>query len=157
MSCKLLLYLIVTLPLLGTCGEMNSEGNMQIEREAIAESVFAYEINHQLSIAGNVIYFLYMGNDEDPTPDLLNRLRQSGYSVKPASKARVIVGRVEDKETKQPGVLIGIRDIRCDAKDRCEAKGRVFRNSDNTEGWIYQLVKEDKTWRVKKAEMFSVS
>ena len=139
-------------------GQVPHPGEEEEEEEAaVAEAVFSYQIQHRPLERNQEIYFLQIEGNKDPTAALMNRLTDKKYSVQFGSKATVLQGLVEDKDTKKFGILLVIRNRTCASVNQCEVEASIESGSDSVEGWHYELDKENNQWVVKKAQLSSIS
>ena len=127
------------------------------DQDAVAESAFIYQMDHHPLKKYQQTYFLNVENNRDPDEGLIVRLRERKYPVKAASQSEMLNGLIQDKESKVVGILISIRNRTCISSEGCAVEARVYEDTDNIEGWRYDVTRENNVWVVKKAELISIT
>jgi hypothetical protein len=130
---------------------------MRTDDEAVALSVFTYQIDHRALKRDQQIYFLRLENNQDPDPNFITRLKEKKYPIKAGSQSERSKGFIQDKETRAFGILLSIRNRTCVSSELCDVQAAIYENSDNSEVWQYKVARENDLWVVKKAELISIT
>jgi hypothetical protein len=123
------------------------------EGQDIVERVVRnYAANTSANLGGSVIIFLSLGQDGvDPTEALLGRLDIPGVSIRPASQADKVSGRLVDRESGRSGVLLTVHGIHAVSNEEVTVMCSRFdpRTMDNTaHAFQYHLRKQNGEWIV---------
>jgi hypothetical protein len=123
------------------------------EGQDIVERVVRnYAANTSANLGGSVIIFLSLGQDGvDPTEALLGRLDIPGVSIRPASQAGKVSGRLVDRESGRSGVLLTVKGIHAVTNEEVTVMCSRFDPwmMDNTaHAFQYRLRKQNGEWIV---------
>ena len=125
------------------------------QEDDIREAVFRY----QLREFNSIINFLSVGNnDDDPSEELMNRLRAHEPLVKKVSQCTADMNEgVKDKETGAQGIILRAGSIKWINKTTVEVKGGYYADGLAASGNTYRVVLKDGKWVVEEDRMDWIS
>ena len=156
MTRHLVIPLVVLLAVCG-CSPNEHVASQLSTEDQIREAVFRYQFEFNASGLGKAAnaYFLSVGHDKDPSPELLEQFAAHHPVVKPVSASTLEPGtaQVLDKETRLPGLIFRVTEIRWLSDDKVEVDGGYDEASESATGNTYHVVKEAAGWAVVGCQM----
>jgi hypothetical protein len=158
MLCYAVLGLAVAL-VLGISGcSSGSEIEAELsDEDRIREAVYRYQFADNVSGLGASasFYFLRVEGGGDPSSRLLEQFAGQTPAVKPVSASTLEAGtaQVVDRESRLPGLIFEIDEIRWLGGDEVEVEGGYEEASESAVGSVFRLAKEDGHWRVVSSQM----
>ncbi len=126
-------------------------------REDIIEVVFRHmcqpepfekEVSHNVNLVHKV-YFLAVGDFQDPSPDLLKRLADLKSPVKPISAGEWKDYFIYDKATGERGAAFYVRSISMRSRDDCEVEAVIHPGGGlSASGPVYRVARRNGKWTV---------
>jgi hypothetical protein len=156
MARHLAILLIVVIIGFGCTSENIIESQLS-EEDRIHEAIFRYQFENNASGWGKEanVYFLSVGNYEDPSPELLEQFSGHIPVVKPVSASTLEPGtaQVLDIETGLPGLIFRVDGIRWLSDNEVEVDGGYDEASESATGNIYRAIKQSDGWEVVDCQM----
>jgi hypothetical protein len=154
---RYLLLALVLVFVIGGCSSDRAVAPQPSEEDQIREVVFRYQFEFNASGQGQSAntYFLRLEGDQDPSPQLLQRFLGHRPPVKPASASTLEAGtaQVVDSESRLPGLVFWIAEIRWLGGDEVEVDGGYDEASESAAGSVYHLERARGRWEVVRAQM----
>ena len=125
------------------------------DEEAIREAVFRYQFWHNGSAQQQTakVYFLSIGDDEDPSDAFMARFDKHTPPVKKRSQAK---GNI-DKETGKRGLIFWVATIGPLDEDKVAVDGGYYEDGLSASGNVYTVERKDDKWVVTKNQMLWIS
>jgi len=132
------------------------------DEDDLREAVFRHLFDHNLSGRQKTaqVFCLQIENRGDPSAELLKRFVDQKPSVKPLSRCTVKKGAEGGEvldDTGARGLIFRVDSIRRTGHDTAEIEGGYFETGLSASGNVYELVKENNRWVVKKDTMKWIS
>jgi hypothetical protein len=122
------------------------------EDEAIAESIFRYQIEHVRLRNLPQQYFLSLGDSKDPADEFLKKFDGSPYPVKRYSESVYQNGLITERKTGQRGIQLEVKSIKWLSDNEVEVEGSWFAGHENYQEQIFRAHKEHGIWSVKSVK-----
>jgi len=128
----------------------SSQAVQSVQADDIREAVVRYQIA-QWDLNAKV-YFLKI-EGKDPDEKFLSRFKDASHPVKKQSESRVrkvrrVIAFVEDRKTKQRGVVFDQEAIRWVNETKVDVEGGFYCGSLCMAGGVYRLERRDGRWVV---------
>jgi len=121
------------------------------ENEAIAESVFRYQLE-QVASKNAQRYFLSLGDRKDPTDTFMRRFDGYPRPVKRYSESIYQNGRVTEKATGQSGIQLQVTSIKWVGRFEIEVEVFWLAGREDFVNQRLQVYKENGIWSVKSVK-----
>lgn len=162
-SLALILLTIGSLSVLGlyaipTWQQQTKPKLTQADEDNIREAVFRYQFVHNASgqQQSAKVYFLSVGDNEDPSDAFMARFDKHKLPVKKRSQA---TGNTEviDKETGERGLKFCVTTIEPLTEDKVVVDGGYYEAGLSASGNVYTVERKDQRWVVTKDKMLWIS
>jgi hypothetical protein len=120
-----------------------------IEEENIAEAVFRYQFENCCVNPKYSVYFISRGDDLDPSDNFMKRFAGHNPPVKKVSQSVKVSDGVNDKETGERGVILGIHRIKWLNNAEIDVSVSEFVWGWGQSGSVCRVVRENDKWKVK--------
>lgn len=118
------------------------------DEDNIAEVVFRYQMNDCFPGRQRQVYFLRRAKD-DPSDRFMKRFEGDTPPVKKFSQSTKLSDGLADKDSRQPGILLGVAKIEWDDAAKVTVIGSCFADTENVMEYVYEVIREGKQWVVK--------
>ena len=122
------------------------------EEDFIREAAFRYEMQHSEGHESSSLFFLSVEEGRDPDSEVVKRLASGSFQVKPVSQSINQRTLIKDKDTGQPGVILGVGKVRRVDKDRVQLGLLAYSGWGDVKEYVYHLAFTDKGWIVTDRE-----
>jgi hypothetical protein len=126
-------------------------------REDVIEVVFRHmcqpepvekDVSHNVNLAHHV-YFLALGDSQDPSPEFLKRFADLKSPVKPISAGEWRAFFIYEKTTGERGAAFHVRSISMRSRDDCEVEVVIHPGGGlSASGPIYRITRKNGKWTV---------
>jgi hypothetical protein len=102
------------------------------------------------------LIFLVFDKDTDPTDAFIKRLTDIKLRIRKGSKSKIAYSKnsgsqvVFDKDTNEPGVLIGVSGLKLLGAGKAEVKGDVYKGLRWGVGGTFIVKKADRRWKISE-------
>jgi hypothetical protein len=122
------------------------------QEDCIQEAVFRYEMQNSEGHESSSLFFLSMEEGRDPDDELVKRLASGLFHVKPVSQSINQRTLIKDKDTGEPGVILGVGKITWVDKDRVRLGLSAYSGWGDVKEYVYHLAHRDNGWIVTDRE-----
>lgn len=149
-------FVLIILAMLVTVAGQKSEQKDEFD-PGIVESVFRYQIT-QCAENTSLKVFLLSLQGRDPSDELMKRFAEDSVSVKTRSALAMSEATNEfiDKESGKFAALLSIDKLKFLPDGSAEVEGSCGYADWAARAYKYSLVREEKRWIVKRADLTSV-
>lgn len=131
--------------------QSSNTNTVTAENEAIAESIFRYQIERR-RLKARQLYFLSLGDSKDPSDDFMRRFEGFTYSVKRYSESTYQHGFVTEKTTGELGIRLEVKSIKWVSRRKTEVEGSWFAGYEDYLEQRFYVYKENGKWSVMREE-----
>ena len=118
------------------------------EEDCIQEVVLRYQIQNPEGHKSSDLFFLSLKEHGDPNYEVVKRLANSSYRVKPISQSVDKRAVINDKETGEPGVILTVGKITWVDQNRVEVALSTYSGFGDAKGYLYEVSRGDSGWTV---------
>jgi hypothetical protein len=119
------------------------------EEDCIQEAVFRYQIQNPEGHRSWDLFFLAASERNDPNDEVLKRLRNNSFRVRPVSESVDKHAVIKDKETDEAGVILTVGKVTWIGKTRVEVGLSAYSGFGDAKGYIFELARGEDGWTVK--------
>jgi len=118
---------------------------VQVSDEDIAEVVFRFQIERCYESSPPKVYFLSLKRN-NPTDDFMARFKDSKSPVRKRSQ---MTGEFIDAESGERGIVVSVEKLSSISDTEFKVEGGCVAGGLNGYGFIYSVIRERGTWKVK--------
>src|SRR5262245_60539067 len=96
--------------------------------------------------------FLKIGVDQDPPPELLAALGDLPFPVRSYSAGKLAGGRIVDKETGQPGLVLTIYRMWMRTRNEVHVRVRLDAGGTDAREFVWVVTRADNQWKATSRE-----
>jgi hypothetical protein len=120
------------------------------EAEDITEAVFGYQMENPDGHKSSDLFFLSVANRRDPNSELITRLLNRSYRVKPVSQSLDERTVIRDKQTREAGVILNVGTPKWLDDRRVEVALSMYSGFGDAKGYVYEIVCRENGWTVSQ-------
>lgn len=128
-----------------------------LEEDNITEVVFLHHIEESQKDESQMLYFLSRGENIDLSDDFMLRFNSQPFSVRRVSQSVKVEDGVEDKETKERGLILSIHRIEWVSNSEVQVGLSEHAWAWGLAGYSCRVVLENGKWSIKGCEQTFVT
>jgi hypothetical protein len=145
--------LLAVMMWLGLLGKGQAAELTSADKDAIRELLVRHYLEDWQEPS---LVFLVFDKDTDPPDAFIKRLADIKLRIRKGSKSKMVYSgksasqAVFDKDTMEPGVLIGVSSLKLLGAGKAEVKGDVYRGPRCGVGGTFIVKKADGRWKISE-------